>query len=45
MAKTFNVFLLSVFISLSLVTSALAASIEDFYKGKTIHFVVGGSAG
>jgi tripartite-type tricarboxylate transporter receptor subunit TctC len=45
MAKTLSVFLLSVFISLSLVTSALAASIEDFYKGKTIHFVVGGSAG
>ena len=24
---------------------ALAASVEDFYKGKTIQFIVGGSAG
>ena len=44
MAKTLGVFLLPIFISVSLV-SALAASVEDFYKGKTIQFVVGGSAG
>jgi tripartite-type tricarboxylate transporter receptor subunit TctC len=45
MAKTLGVFLLPIFISVSLVTSALAGSVEEFYKGKTIHFVVGGSAG
>ncbi|MGE5219274.1 MAG: Bug family tripartite tricarboxylate transporter substrate binding protein [Chloroflexota bacterium] len=45
MAKAFGVFLLSIFISTALVTSARSASVEDFYKGKTIHFVVGGSAG
>ena len=32
------------FISVSLV-SARAASVEEFYKGKTIQFIVGGSAG
>jgi hypothetical protein len=37
--------LLPIFLSVSLVTAALAASVEEFYKGKTIHFVVGGSAG
>jgi tripartite-type tricarboxylate transporter receptor subunit TctC len=45
MAKAHGVFLLFIFISVSLVTSALAASVEEFYKGKTINFVVGGSAG
>jgi len=45
MAKTLGVFLLPIFISVSLVTSGLAASVEEFYKGKTIQFVVGGSAG
>jgi tripartite-type tricarboxylate transporter receptor subunit TctC len=46
MGKARGVFLLPILIiSLSLVTSALAASVEDFYKGKTIQFVVGGSAG
>jgi hypothetical protein len=45
MAKALGVFLLPIFISVSLVTSALAASVEEFYKGKTIQFVVGGSAG
>jgi hypothetical protein len=45
MAKARGVFLLSIFISASLVTSAFAASVEEFYKGKTIQFVVGGSAG
>ncbi|HEX2932845.1 MAG TPA: hypothetical protein VHV54_24160, partial [Candidatus Binatia bacterium] len=45
MAKAFGVFLLSIFISASLATSTLAASVEDFYKGKTIQFVVGGTAG
>ena len=44
MAKTLGVFLLPIFISVSMV-SALAASVEEFYKGKTIQFVVGGSAG
>jgi hypothetical protein len=45
MAKALGVFLLPIFISASLVTSALAASVEEFYRGKTIQFVVGGSAG
>ena len=45
MAKAFGVFLLPIFISAALVTSAHAASVEDFYKGKTIQFIVGGSAG
>src|SRR5688572_10070448 len=45
MANALGVFLLPIFISLSLVTSALAASVEEFYKGKTIQFIVGGSAG
>ena len=44
MAKTLGVFLLLIIISVSLV-SARAASVEDFYKGKTIQFVVGGTAG
>jgi tripartite-type tricarboxylate transporter receptor subunit TctC len=44
MAKALRVFLIPVFISISLV-SAPAASVEDFYKGKTIQFIVGGSAG
>jgi len=45
MAKALGIFLLPIFLSVSLVTAALAASVEEFYKGKTIHFVVGGSAG
>src|SRR4029453_13613476 len=45
MAKARGVFLLPIFISASLVTSAPAASVEEFYKGKTIQFIVGGSAG
>jgi len=45
MAKALTVFLFPIFISISLVTSALAASVEEFYKGKTIQWVVGGSAG
>ena len=44
MANALGVFLLPIFISVSLV-SALAASVEDFYKGKTIQFVVGSTAG
>src|SRR6266581_3682183 len=44
MAKALGVFLLPIFISVLLV-SARAASVEDFYKGKTIQFVVGGTAG
>ena len=44
MAKAFGVFLLPLLIALSLM-SASAASVEEFYKGKTIQFVVGGSAG
>jgi tripartite-type tricarboxylate transporter receptor subunit TctC len=44
MAKALGLFLLPVFMSASLLT-VFAASVEDFYKGKTIHFVVGGSAG
>jgi tripartite-type tricarboxylate transporter receptor subunit TctC len=45
MAKALGVFLLPIFFSVSLITSALAASVEEFYKGKTIQFIVGGSAG
>jgi tripartite-type tricarboxylate transporter receptor subunit TctC len=45
MAKAFGLFLLPFSILVWLVTSALAASVEEFYKGKTIQFVVGGSAG
>ncbi len=45
MAKALGVLLVPIFISVSLVTAALAASIEEFYKGKTVQFVVGGSAG
>jgi tripartite-type tricarboxylate transporter receptor subunit TctC len=45
MAKALGLFLLPFSISVWLVTSALAASVEEFYKGKTIQFVVGGSAG
>ena len=44
MAKTLGVFLLPIIISVLLV-SARAASVEDFYNGKTIQFVVGGTAG
>jgi tripartite-type tricarboxylate transporter receptor subunit TctC len=45
MPKALDAFLLSLFISVSLLTSAFAASVEEFYKGKTIQFIVGGSAG
>ncbi len=45
MTRKSYIFLLPIFISVSLVTAALAASVEDFYKGKVIQFVVGGSAG
>jgi len=45
MAKSFGVLLLPILISLSLPASAFSSSVEDFYKGKIIHFVVGGSAG
>jgi tripartite-type tricarboxylate transporter receptor subunit TctC len=39
------VFFLAISISASLINSALAASVEEFYRGKTIQFIVGGSAG
>ena len=45
MPKALGAFLLSLFISVSPLTSAFAASVEEFYKGKTIQFIVGGSAG
>jgi tripartite-type tricarboxylate transporter receptor subunit TctC len=45
MVKAFGVFLLPIIFSVSLLTPALGASVEEFYKGKTIQFVVGGSAG
>src|SRR5437773_12206446 len=44
MAKALCAFLLPIVISVSMVL-ARAASVEDFYKGKTIQFIVGGSAG
>jgi tripartite-type tricarboxylate transporter receptor subunit TctC len=45
MARALGIILLAIFVSLSLVTAVRAASVEEFYKGRTIHFVVGGSAG
>lgn len=45
MASARRAFWLSTLISLALVNYALAASVEGFYKGKTIQFIVGGSAG
>jgi tripartite-type tricarboxylate transporter receptor subunit TctC len=45
MAKAFGALFLPIFISIYLPTAAVASSVEDFYKGKIIHFVVGGSAG
>ncbi|HZD41152.1 MAG TPA: hypothetical protein VE131_10550 [Terriglobales bacterium] len=45
MIKALGLILLPVFISISVPVSALGSSVEDFYKGKIIHFVVGGSAG
>ena len=44
MAKALGIFLLPILISVSVV-SAPAASVEEFYKGKTIQFIVGGTAG
>lgn len=44
MAIKFGLFVLSFFVSASAMP-ARAASVEDFYKGKTIQFIVGGSAG
>ena len=38
MAKALGVSLLPLFISVLLVTAALAASVDEFYKGKTIQF-------
>src|SRR5262245_3174506 len=45
MAKALGVFVLPILIPVALITSAFGASVEDFYKGKTIQFIVGGSAG
>jgi tripartite-type tricarboxylate transporter receptor subunit TctC len=46
MTKPGGVFALAIsIVSGALLTSALAASVEEFYKGKTVQFVVGGSAG
>lgn len=45
MAKALGVFFLTIIMSVCLLVSAFAASVEEFYRGKTIHFVVGGSAG
>ena len=42
--KRSHVFLLPIILSV-LPVSARAASVEDFYNGKTIQFVVGGTAG
>jgi tripartite-type tricarboxylate transporter receptor subunit TctC len=45
MGKAFGVWLLSILATASVTSAAYAASVEEFYKGKTITFVVGGSAG
>lgn len=44
MAKLLGIYLLPILVSVLPVT-AQAASVEEFYKGKTIQFIVGGSAG
>jgi hypothetical protein len=44
MTKVLFGFVLAIAVSLSLI-SVRAASVEDFYKGKTIQFIVGGTAG
>jgi len=44
MANALGLFLLPIILSVLPVT-ARAASVEDFYKGKTIQFIVGGTAG
>jgi hypothetical protein len=45
MARALGVFLLAIFILPLMVISALSASVDEFYKGKTIQFIVGGTAG
>src|SRR5262245_66441863 len=45
MANALGVFVLPILIPVALITSALGASVEEVYKGKTIRFIVGGSAG
>lgn len=45
MAKALGVLLLPIFSLASLITPAIASSVEEFYQGKTIRFVVGASAG
>lgn len=44
MAKPFAAFFLSIVLGIA-AGAARAASVEDFDKGKTIQFIVGGSAG
>lgn len=44
MARGLGIFLLPIIFAV-LPLSARAASVEDFYKGKTIQFIVGGTAG
>lgn len=44
MAKAFRLFLLPIILAV-LPVSVHAASVEDFYKSKTLQFIVGGSAG
>lgn len=45
MGKALGILLLPIVAAASLAGAARAASVEEFYKGKTVHFVVGGSAG
>ena len=45
MVDALRIFVLAIFVVTSLVRPAFGASVEDFYKGKTIQFIVGGSAG
>jgi tripartite-type tricarboxylate transporter receptor subunit TctC len=45
MAKTLGVFLVAVIVTASMAAATYGASVEEFYRGKTITFVVGGSAG
>jgi tripartite-type tricarboxylate transporter receptor subunit TctC len=45
MAKALGELMLVILLPAAQITPAVAASVEDFYKGKVIQFIVGGSAG
>ncbi len=45
MTKALRVVWLQIFSLIALATPALSASVEEFYQGKTVRFIVGASAG